>query len=290
VAITTADVKQLREMTGAGILDCKKALENANGDIEQAVDTLRKKGLATASKKAGREANDGIVKAVLSDDGKVAAMVEVNCETDFVARTDDFQSFANALLNQVLTQESAVNAEALLESPFVDNPGNTVAQQLTETIAKLGENMRVNKAARFGLGDSGMLDSYIHIGGRVGVLIEVSGGDPVNADFVELTHDLALQIAAASPRYVSEDQIPAAEIEAEKVIFRAQVAEEKKPDNIKERIVEGKVTKWFSEITLINQEFVKDNSLTIAKLVQQKGKAMGKDLKIVRFARFELGA
>ena len=289
MAITTSDVKLLREMTGAGILDCKKALENANGDMDQAVDALRKKGLATASKKAGREAKDGIVKARLSDDGKVAAMVEVNCETDFVARTDDFQSFAEALLRQVLTQDSAASVEALLESPYIDNPANTVAQQLTEIIAKLGENMRVNKVARFVLGDSGMLDSYIHIGGRVGVLIEVSGGDPANADFVELTHDLALQIAAASPRYVSEDQVPAEEIEAEKVIFRAQVAEDKKPDNIKERIVDGKVVKWFSEITLVNQEFVKDNTLTIAKLVQQKGKAMGKELKVVRFARFELG-
>jgi elongation factor Ts len=270
-------------MTGAGILDCKKALENANGDMDQAVDALRKKGLATASKKAGREAKDGIVKARLSDDGKVAAMVEVNCETDFVARTDDFQTFAEALLRQILTQDSAVGVEALLESPYIDNPANTVAQQLTEIIAKLGENMRVNKVARFVLGDSGMLDSYIHIGGRVGVLIEVSGGDPANADFVELPHDLALQIAAASPRYVSEEQIPAEEIEAEKVIFRAQVAEDKKPDNIKERIVDGKVVKWFSEITLVNQEFVKDNTLTIAKLVQQKGKAMA-GVKLVRIA------
>jgi elongation factor Ts len=288
VAISTADIKELREITGAGILDCKKALQAADGDIEQAIESLRKKGLAAASKKASREANDGIVTAQISDDGRVGAMVEVNCETDFVARTDDFQNFAAAILRQLLTQPID-NLDALLEAPFVDNPANTVAQELTETIAKLGENMKIARVARFNLGASGMLDSYIHIGGRVGVLVEVSGASPDSADFTGLVHDVALQIAAVSPRFVSEDEIPADEIEAEKNIYRAQIAEDKKPDNIKERIVEGKLRKWYSEVTLVNQEFVKDGNLTIAKLLQQTGKALGAELKVERFARFELG-
>jgi len=288
VAITTADIKQLREMTGAGILECKKALQAADGDIDQAVDALRKKGLAAASKKASREANDGIVKALVSADGSVAAMVEVNCETDFVARTDDFLGFADAILRQVVEQP-ITSVDALLEAPFIDNPSQTVAQRLTETIAKLGENMKVRQVARFERGQNSVLDSYIHIGGRVGVLVEVSGGSADNTEFTELVHDVALQIAAASPRYVSEADVPATEIEAEKAIYKAQIAEDKKPDNIKERIIEGKLKKWFAEVTLLNQEFVKDNDLTIGKLLQKTGKSMGSTLKIERFARFELG-
>jgi elongation factor Ts len=242
--------------------------------------------LASASKKASREANDGIVKATVSEDGKIGAMVELNCETDFVARTEDFQTFADALLRQVVEQP-VDNAESLLEAPFIDNPDLTVAQHLTETIAKLGENMKVRQAARFVLEDEGIIDSYIHIGGRVGVLVELTGS---SSDVVaDLAHDLALQVAAASPQFVTEDQVPAEQIEAEKSIYLAQIAEDKKPDNIKERIVEGKLKKWYGEITLMNQQFVKDNDLTITKLVQQKSKEAGSPLTVKRFARFELG-
>jgi elongation factor Ts len=289
VAISTADIKQLREMTGAGILDCKKALQAADGNIDEAVEALRKKGLASASKKASREANDGVVKAVISDDGSLAAMVELNCETDFVARTDDFQAFADVLVRQVLTNP-VDTVDALKELPFIDNPNNTVGQELTETIAKLGENMIIRQVARFELGESGMLDSYIHIGGRVGVIVEVAGGSADQSEFTELVHDVALQIAAASPRYLTEADIPADQVEAEKVIYHAQIAEDKKPDNIKERIVEGKLKKWYGEITLLNQEFVKDSGLTINKLLQQKSKSLGSELTVKRFARFELGA
>ena len=288
MSITTADIKQLREITGAGILDCKKALQEANGDVDLAVDALRKKGLAAASKKASREANDGVVKAEVSDGGELGAMVELNCETDFVARSDDFQAFADSLLRQVLT--NSINSDDdILEEPFIDDPANTESAQLQETIAKLGENMKIRQIARFELGDSGMIDSYIHIGGRVGVLIQVSGGSADDAQFAELVHDLALQVAAAAPRYVTEDEVPLEQIEAEKNIYRAQIAEDKKPDNIKERIIEGKLRKWFSEVTLMDHEFVKDSSLTISKLVKQKSKELGSDLKVERFARFELG-
>lgn len=289
MSISTADIKQLREMTGAGILDCKKVLQETNGDIDQAVDLLRKKGLAAAAKKANREANDGLVSAKVSNDGKTAVMVEVNCETDFVARTDDFKNFVDVLVRQMMAQSNLDSAESLLNAPFIDDESLTVAEQVKEVIAKLGENMIVRNAARFDLAGDGMLDSYIHIGGRVGVLVDVSGGSADNTDFAELVHDVALQIAAASPRYVSEDQVPAEAVEAEKEIYRAQLAEDKKPDNIKERIIEGKLKKWYSEITLVNQEFVKDNQFTIGQLLKQKSKKPGTDIQVRRFARFELG-
>ena len=274
MAVTTADIKYLREITGAGILDCKKVLQETSGNIDEAVELLRKKGLAAASKKASREANEGLVKAQISEDGQVGVMVEVNCETDFVARTEDFQNFVESLVRQMLAQPNVDSAEALLAAPYIDNPQNTVAGQLNEVIAKLGENTIVRNAVRFDLQGSGMIDSYIHIGGRVGVLVEVDGGSPSSPEFVELVHDLALHIAAASPRFLDESGVPAEAVEAEKAIYQAQIAEDKKPDNIKERIVEGKLKKWLGEITLVNQPFVKDNDVTISDLVAKASKSL----------------
>jgi len=290
VSITTADIKNLRELTGAGILDCKKALQESNGNVDQAVEFLRKKGLAAASKKASREANDGLISAQISNNGKTGVMVEVNCETDFVARTDDFKDFVDALVRQVAAQPGLDNVDALLSAPFIDDKNKTVSQQLKETIAKLGENTIVRQVARFDLQGDGMLDSYIHIGGRVGVLVDVSGGSVDNEKFAELVHDLALQVAAAAPGYITESEIPAKAVEAEKSIYQAQIAEDNKPDNIKERIVEGKLKKWYGEIALMNQEFVKDTSLTVAQLLKQRGKELGTEIAVRRFARFELGA
>lgn len=289
MAISTEDIKLLRESTGAGILDCKKALQETDGDIDQAIEFLRKKGLAAASKKASREANDGLVSAHISSDGNIGVLVEVNCETDFVARTEDFKNFVAALVQQVASQPEVANVEALLAAPFIKDSSKTVAEQLTETIARLGENMVVRRIARFDLAGDGMLDSYIHTGGRVGVLVDVAGGSPSNNKFAGLVHDIALQIAAASPRYVSPEDVPAEAIAAEKNIYRAQLAEDKKPDNIKERIIDGKLKKWYGEIALIEQPFVKDNDLTIAQLLEKHSKELGNELKIRRFARFELG-
>lgn len=290
MAITTEDIKLLRESTGAGILDCKKALQETDGDIDQAIEFLRKKGLAAASKKASREANDGQVSAHISADGQLGVLVEVNCETDFVARTEDFQNLVAALLQQVASQADAANVETLLAAPFIGDSSKTVTEKLTETIAKLGENMVVRRVARFELpAEGGILDSYIHTGGRVGVLVDVAGGSAGNSKFAGLVHDIALQIAAASPRYVSPADVPAEAIEAEKNIYRAQLAEDKKPDNIKERIIEGKLKKWYEEVALVEQPFVKDNDLTIAKLLEKYSKELGSEIKVRRFARFELG-
>jgi elongation factor Ts len=291
VAITTEDIKLLRESTGAGILDCKKALQETDGNIDQAIEFLRKKGLAAASKKASREANDGLVSAHISADGLLGVLVEVNCETDFVARTEDFQAFVAGLVQQVANQADAANVDTLLASPFIGDSSKTVAEKLTETIAKLGENMVIRRVARFELpAEGGMLDSYIHTGGRVGVLVDVAGGSPSDGKFAGLVHDVALQIAAASPRYVSVADVPAEAIEAEKEVYRAQLVEDKKPDNIKERIIEGKLKKWYEEVALVEQPFVKDNDLTIAKLLEKVGKELGGEIKVRRFARFELGA
>jgi elongation factor Ts len=289
VSITTADIKQLREVTGAGILDCKKVLQETNGDLDQAIELLRKKGLAAASKKASREANEGLVTAQVSADGKTGALVEVNCETDFVARTEAFKTFVDGVVRQVLEQPEVDNVATLLAAPYMDDQNKTVSEQLTETIAKLGENIMIRHVARFDLQDDGMLDSYIHIGGRVGVLVDVAGGSADNERFVELVHDIALQVAAAAPRYVVEAEVPAEAIEAERNIYRAQVAEDKKPDQIKERIIEGKLKKWYSEVVLVNQEFVKDSDLTIEKLLKQHSKSLGNEIRVRRFARFELG-
>ncbi|MCL4302360.1 MAG: elongation factor Ts [Anaerolineae bacterium] len=290
MAITTEDIKLLRESTGAGVLDCKKALQETGGDVDQAIEFLRKKGLAAASKKASREANEGLVSAYISPDGKTGVLVEVNCETDFVARTEDFQKFVAGVVQQVASRPELANLEALLAAPFIGDSSKTVAEKLTETIAKLGENMVIRRVARFDLTGDGLLDSYIHTGGRVGVLVEVAGGSAADSKLAGLVHDLALQIAAASPRYVSQADVPAEAIEAEKNIYRAQLAEDKKPDNIKERIIEGKLKKWYEEIVLREQPFVKDADLTIAKLLERHSKELGNEVEVRRFARFELGA
>jgi elongation factor Ts len=291
VAISNEMIKQLRELTGAGVLDCKRTLEEYNGDMDKAAEHLRKKGLATAAKKESREANDGLVSAQVSADGKLAVMVEVNCETDFVARTEDFQKFVAALLRQMAAQP-IYNADDLLAAPYIENPGRTVKEELTQLIAKLGENMRVRQAARFELQGEGLLDSYIHFAyfgadPRVGVLVEL-GGKP-GEKLTELAHDLALHIAAAAPRYVAAKDIPADVLQAEKNSHLAELVNEKKPDNIKERIIEGKLKKWYGEVLLLEQLFVKNPEITIGALIDQYSKETGAPITVRRFIRFERG-
>ena len=289
MSITTADIKYLRELTGAGVLDSKKALQETDGNVDEAVELLRKKGLAAASKKSSREANEGLVSAKISDNGNVGVLVEVNCETDFVARTDDFKDFVDSIVRQVSEQPDLGSVDALLAAPYVDNPSQSVADQLTDTIAKLGENMKIRHVTRFDREAGDMLDSYVHMGGRVGVLVEVSGANGANEQLFELVHDIALQIAAVAPQYITEDDIPEAAVEAERNIYRAQIAADNKPDDIKERIVEGKLKKWYSQVTLVDQEFVKDSNLTVEQLLKQKSAELGRDIKVRRFARFEIG-
>lgn len=269
MAITAALVKELRERTGAGMMECKKALVDSNGDIEAAIEAMRKSGQAKAAKKAGRIAAEGLV--VVQSNGSSAAMVEVNCETDFVSKADDFQGFCNTIVNHVLEQAPA-DLEALMTSGL---QGKTVEEVRGDMIAKIGENISVR---RFSLmqAEDGVLGVYLH-GTRIGVLVKMQGGNET------LAKDIAMHIAASRPLCVSADQVPAEVIAKEKEIFMAQAAESGKPADILEKMVMGKVNKFLNEITLLGQAFVKDPDQTIEKLLKaQKATVLG-------FERFEVG-
>jgi elongation factor Ts len=290
VTITTAMIKELREATAAGILDSKKALEATGGDFDKAVEYLREKGLAKAAKKASRETKEGLVVVLVKD--KQASLVEINCETDFVARTDDFKSFANTIARQVIENADLTTVENLLAASYIADSGKTVAEAIQEIISKLGENIVVRRIDRYALNGTGTIEGYVHLGGRIGVLVELSVEDPAaqGETLSELAHDLTLQITAASPHFLTSDDIPEDVLENERKIYMAQLADEKKPDNIKAKIVEGRLNKFFKEVCLVDQPFIKDESLSINKLLQQTSKKLGALIKINKFTRFEVGA
>jgi elongation factor Ts len=275
MAITAAQVKELRERTGSGMMECKKALVDADGDMETAIETLRKTGLAKADKKAGRVAAEGLVVIETSDDQKTAAIVEVNCETDFVAKKEDFQEFASAIAKRVLADDPA-DIDALLAMPLHDGEATSIEDARKALIATIGENISVRRFVR--VESSGELSSYRH-GVRIGVLVDLAGGD------TGLGKDLAMHIAAHDPRPVciSEDQVPADLIEKERDIFTAQARESGKPDNIIEKMIEGRIRKYLGEITLLGQSFVKDPDQTVGKLLQAA------NASVLRFERMELG-
>jgi len=292
VAITTDMIKQLREETGAGVLECKKALEASSGDFEKAILFLRERGLATAAKKASREAKDGLVSLQVDAQGQWGVILEVNCETDFVARTEDFRAFTRALLQQLCDEPAVPDVATLLERPFVLDQNVTIGQQLTALVAKLGENIIIRRFARLQRDGIGWIEGYLHPGDRIGVILHASAGDPRVAEstaFRELVHDLALQVAAAAPRYVAPSDIPSEVLEAERAIYRAQIADEKKPEPIKERIIAGKLDKWYETVCLLRQPFIKDDALRVADLLEQKSKQLGTPLTVERFVRYELG-
>ena len=270
--ITASLVKELREKTGAGMMDCKKALSETGGDLEKAIDFLRTKGLADAAKKSGRVAAEGLVVTYLSDDLKNGAIVEVNCETDFVAKTDDFVNFSNAICKLVADKKPA-DMDALLALDF---EGDTVEKTIAEKVAKIGENIRVRRFAQYDA--SCMLEAYIHAGGKIGVLVEFD--KVTNAD-KELIRDIALHICAANPLCVSDKDLDPQVIAHEKEIYVQKAKESGKPDNIIEKIVEGQVNKFKQESCLVSQKFVKNPDESIAKLLGDK--------VVVRFTRFQLG-
>jgi elongation factor Ts len=285
-------VKELREATGAGILDCKKALEATDGDFDKAVEHLREKGLAAAAKKASREAKDGLVHLRVDDGGQNAVIVEINCETDFVARTEDFQAFVDAIGRQVHQTPSVEDAAALLELPYIGDESVSVGDWIQQIVSKLGENIVLRRVDRVERSGAGWIEGYTHPGSRVGVLLHLATDNDQAAarpEFRDLAHDLALQIAALAPQYVSPENIPASDVEAERAIYSAQIAEEKKPDHIKERIVEGRLGKWYEQICLLNQPFIKDDSIKVSDLIAQRGKQLGASIKVDGFVRYELG-
>ena len=268
MAITASLVKELRERTGAGMMECKKALTETDGDIDAAIELMRKSGQAKAAKKASRVAAEGLVVIRLSDDGKQAAMVEVNCETDFVAKDANFSSFADAVTERVLETDVTDVAE-LVQQPLHEGEDTTIETAREALVAKIGENMTVRRFVR--IATSGTIGAYRH-GTRIGVLVDMEGGD------VDLAKDVAMHIAATNPLCVSADEVPAEKLEKEREIFRAQAAESGKPDNIV-----GRVRKYLEEVTLLGQPFVKDPDTSVAKLLEKAG------AKVVGFHRFEVG-
>lgn len=270
--ITASLVKELREKTGAGMMDCKKALSETGGDLEKAIDFLRTKGLADAAKKSGRVAAEGLVVTYLSDDLKNGAIVEVNCETDFVAKTDDFVNFSNAICKLVAEKKPA-DMDALLALDF---EGATVEKTIAEKVAKIGENIRVRRFAQYDT--SCMLEAYIHAGGKIGVLVEF---DKVTDADKELIRDIALHICAANPLCVSDKDLDPQVVAHEKEIYVQKAKESGKPDNIIEKIVEGQVNKFKQESCLVSQKFVKNPDESISKLLGDK--------VVVRFTRYQLG-
>jgi elongation factor Ts len=284
--ITAAMVKQLREMTGAGMMECKKALTEADGDMDGAVDVLRKRGLAAAAKKAGRATNEGRVGAVVK--GNVAAVCQVKCETDFVALTDKFEGYVNAFTEAVVDNDPA-DVDALLASEF---NGSTVQDQLTEAIHVIGENMQIGKFQRLSIEGTGAIVPYIHMNGKIGVLAAFTFGKTETAAderFLAMGKDVAMQIAAIPPVALDESKVPAEVVEHEMGIYKAQAAESGKPEAIQVKIAEGRLKKFYKENCLVDQAFVKNGDLTVAEYIASVAKEIGDDIKIVDYARIALG-
>lgn len=286
MAITASMVKELREMTGAGMMDCKKALNETNGDMDAAVEYLRKNGQAKAEKKAGRIAAEGIVKAVVKND-KVAAIVEVNSETDFVAKNGDFQAFVEEVVNQVADSDAA-DMDAFMAEAWAADTSKTVKDALVEKIAVIGENLNIRRFEK--LTAEGCVVSYIHGGGRIGVLVEADT-DVVNDAVKACLKNVAMQVAAMSPKYVSRDEVDASFLEHEKEILLAQAKKEnpEKPDNIIEKMIIGRLNKEMKEICLLDQVYVQDSDLTVAKYVEKVAKENGANVTVKKFVRFETG-
>lgn len=275
---TAQDVKELREKTGCGMMDCKKALSETNGDMEKAIDFLREKGLATAAKKSGRIASEGIVKAYLTDDKKIGVLVEVNSETDFVAKNDEFQTFVEDVA-KIVVEKAPADVEALKATAMGEG---TVGDALTALIAKIGENMNIRRFARI----EGNVCSYTHGGGRIGVLVEAEGSLADEAAY-EAARDAAMQIAAINPLYLTKETVPAEDLEKEKAILMAQIKEDpknaSKPDAIIEKMMGGKINKFYEQNCLLQQEFVKDSDQKVGAYLASKG------VNLVNFVRFEKG-
>ncbi|MDI6870379.1 MAG: translation elongation factor Ts [Bacillota bacterium] len=294
MTITAEMVKELRERTGAGMMDCKRALTEAGGNAERAVELLRERGLASAAKKAGRAASEGLVVAYVTPDARVGALVEVNCETDFVARNEEFRGFAENVAKAVAGADPGKpvgEGEAVLSLTLAGS-GQTVEEGLTSLIAKLGENMAVRRYARFALAGPGRVESYIHLGGRIGVLVEAaapSDGAAAGETFRQTLRDVAMQVAAAKPEYVNRVEVPTQVRERELAIYRTLAASEGKPVQIQDRIAQGKLEKFFKEVCLLEQPFIRDPDKTVEAMLKERAKEAGGEIDVRRFVRFERG-
>ena len=284
--VTAALVKELRERTNAGMMDCKKALVASEGDMDKAIDWLREKGLAQAAKKASRIAAEGVVTKYLTPCGCTGVIVEVNCETDFVAKTDNFLAFANNVAKHIAKANPA-DVEALMAQKFIDDESKTIEDLVSEATVAIGEKISVRRFVRYQT--EGVVDAYIHLGGKVGVLVEVATDEKgkESDDVKQFAHDLALQIAAAKPEAVRREEVDPEKLNKEREIQRAKFLEEGKPEKIVDRIVDGQIEKYYKDVVLLDQQFVKDGDKTIKSLMAEISKQTGAPLDIVRFARFE---
>ena len=283
---TAKDVAALREKTGCGMMDCKKALTESNGDMDKAVDFLREKGLAAAVKKAGRIAAEGVAYATVCEDcGKVAAVIEVNAETDFVAKNAEFQAFVKTCADTVI-KENPADLDALLQCKAVGSE-LTVDALLKEKILTIGENIKIRRFARY----EGPVTAYVHGGGRIGVIVKFDTSDEIAATegFKTYAHNVAMQIAALNPEYLDEASVPEDRKEKEKAILTQQIVDEGKPANIAEKIVTGRLQKFFKEICLVDQQYVQDSKLTVQQYTDEVAKELGGSIKIAAYTRFEKG-
>ncbi len=287
--ITALMVKQLRERTGAGMMECKKALEEAGGNLDAAVDVLRKRGIASAAKKATRSTKQGSITVALTAGRDAGAILEFNCESDFVARTEDFQTMVAELTSQALEAPLGTTRDQMLEAPFRADASQTVGQVIAGKIGKIGENMQL---ARFEKIEGGLVGSYIHPGAQLGVLVQVTGASPAaaaNEEIQELLRDVAMQVAAADPQFVRREEVTAAVLEKEREIQRERARQEGKPEKVIEKMIEGRMSKYFEEFCLLEQPFIKDNAVTVGQLVADKGKKTGESLTVARFVRYKVG-
>jgi elongation factor Ts len=283
MSVDARTVKELRDSTGAGMMDCKRALTETDGDVDAAIAMLREKGLASAAKKAGRVAAEGMVEVFSHDSASEAILVELNCETDFVAKNEAFGELLSTVGRAILdadvetgTGETAAGFEV---------GGKKLSEILTEAIVSIGENIGLRRFVRVRT-DGGRVGSYVHAGGKIGVLVEISGATDEHAD---LARSLGMQVAAAMPRYVRRDEVPESEIASEREIFRNQALASGKPEKVVDKIVDGKIDKFYRDICLTEQEYVRDSQLTIDKLLEQVGAETGADLRVERFVRYQLG-
>ena len=292
MAITAAMVKELREMTGAGMMDCKKALTATDGDMDKAIEFLREKGLAGAQKKAGRIAAEGIVDTLVSEDGKNAVVVEVNAETDFVAKNEKFRTYVGEVAKQALATKAA-DMDAFLAEPWIDDASLTVKEQLSSMISVIGENMNIRRFEKMSE-PNGVVVSYIHAGGKIGVLVDVES-DVVNDAVKEMAKNVAMQVAALKPLYTSASEVSAEYIAKEKDILLAQIKndpkEASKPEKVIQGMIQGRINKELKEIVLLDQVYVKaeDGKQSVGKYVEQVAKAEGAKIAVKRFIRFETG-
>ena len=285
---TSQDVMKLREQTGVGMMDCKKALVATDGNFEEAVKYLREKGMASAAKKASRVAAEGLVKCVVADDKKSGVAVEINCETDFVARSDQFIELIGHIANHLL-QSDAKTVEEVLAEPYCGDTSKTVSVLIAEATASIGEKISLRRFTKYVLDKSGIVASYIHMGGKIGVLCSIACDKTDSAEFKELAANVCMQIAASKPQVISIADVDSAQLDSEREILTAQAKNEGKPEAVIAKMVEGRINKYYKEVCLLEQEYVRDSALSVKKVIADCAKSIGADITVQQFVRYEMG-